>query len=177
MDLMAEQRKIRYAAFLAVLFCAAVLAAGYFILPRYITLPTTLAERIAFAIRADVFVVLWVFLGVGMVAHTRRHSAADIGAALSGPPSRHLAVQLAFLQNTLEQAVMAVVVHLALATQLSGPPLALIIAAVLLFGIGRLAFLDGYPKGAGGRAFGMITTVLPTLTGFVLTIYLMIAGD
>ena len=69
------------------------------------------------------------------------------------------------------------VVHLALATQLSGPPLALIIAAVLLFGIGRVAFLIGYPKGAGGRAFGMITTVLPTLAGFVLTIVLMVAPD
>lgn len=177
MELTAEQRRIRSAAFVAVPFCAAILAAGYFIVPRYIPLPTALAERIAFAIRVDVFVVLWVFLGVGMVAHTRRHSAADIGGALSGPPSRHLAVQLAFLQNTLEQAVMAVMVHLALATQLSGPPLALIIAAVLLFGIGRVTFLIGYSKGAGGRAFGMITTVLPTLAGFALTIVLMVAPD
>lgn len=175
MDLAAEQQKIRCAAFLAVPFCAAVLAVSYFMLPHYISLPTALVERIAFTIRADVFVVLWVFLSAGMVAHTRRHSAADIGAALSGPPSRHLAVQLAFLQNTLEQTVLAVMVHLALATQLSGPLLTLIIGAVLLFGIGRITFLIGYPMGAGGRAFGMITTVLPTLAGFVLTIFFTVA--
>ena len=175
MDLAVEQRKIRRAALLAVPFCAAMLAAGYFILPRYAPFPTILAERIAFAIRADTFVLLWVFVGVGMVSRTRRHSAQDIGGALSGPPSQRLAMQLAFLQNTLEQAVMAIGVHLALATQLSGPPLALIVAAVVMFGIGRVTFLIGYPKGAGSRAFGMITTVLPTLAGFALTIFLMVA--
>jgi hypothetical protein len=84
-------------------------------------------------------------------------------------------VPVAFLQNTVEQVVAAVGAHLALATLLDGAALSLIPAAIALFAIGRLAFLIGYPKGAGARAFGMVTTVLPTMGAYALAIWLMIA--
>src|SRR3546814_10394542 len=75
-------------------------------------------------------------------------------------------LQVAFLQNTLEQAVAAVGAHLALATLISGPPLALIPGAVFLFAIGRITFLRGYRQGAGARAFGIVTTVIPTIGAY-----------
>lgn len=55
----------------------------------------------------------------------------------------------------------------------SKPTLFFIPAAVLLFGIGRIAFLKGYPKGAGARSFGMATTALPTAAAFVWAMYLI----
>lgn len=174
MNLRSEQQKIRRAALAAFVFCALVLGAAYVVLPRLFTFPIDLLDCLAFVLRADVFVFVWVLICVRMVSRVRFHSAADIGGSAAGPPSAQLAVKAAFLQNTLEQAVMAVGVHLALATLLRGSALSLIVAAVILFSIGRVTFYLGYAKGAGGRAFGMVVTVLPTLAGAVLAMVLMI---
>jgi len=173
-DLKPEREKIRRAAVAAIAFCALAFAGGWNVLPRYVDFPNDLLQRIAFVLQADTFVLLWVVVGVGMVARGRRHSAADIHAAVSGPPSPRIAVQVAFLQNTLEQAVLAIGAHLALATLTSGHVLALIVVAVVLFGIGRLTFLAGYRKGAHGRAFGMVTTIIPTLAAYALVVVLIV---
>jgi len=159
----------------ALIVCTAGLTLGYAILPRWFHLPIDLPARLAFALRADLFVLLWAVLGIVLVALGRGRSAADIGGAASSPPSPAIAVRVAFLQNTLEQAVIAAGAHLALATLLEGAPLALILAAVALFGLGRLAFLVGYSGGAGGRAFGMALTFLPTGAGYALAIGLLLA--
>lgn len=144
------------------------------LLPRFFEFPEQMIDRIVFALRADIFVWLWVLFGVGLVSRGRRHSAADIGGALSGPPSARIAVEAAFLQNSLEQAVLAVGAHLALATLLPRDALSVIVVAVGLFGFGRAAFLLGYRKGAAGRAFGMVTTALPTLAGYGLAAVLIV---
>ena len=41
-------------------------------------------------------------------------------------------------------------------------------ASVILFAVGRVAFLRGYPGGAGTRAFGMALTALPSVVAFVV---------
>ncbi|MBX9944827.1 MAG: MAPEG family protein [Reyranella sp.] len=153
-----------------------LLGASFLILPRLFNLPVDMLDRLAFVLRVDVFVLVWILIGVRMVSRVRFYSAADMGGSAAGPPSAQLAIKAAFLQNTLEQAVMAVGVHLALATLLSGPALSLIVGAAVLFSIGRVAFYLGYSSGAGGRAFGMVVTVLPTLAGFLLAIVLIIAA-
>lgn len=172
-DLRAEVRKIRAAALVSLGFCAVCFAAGYVLLLRFFEFPEGIVDRMVFVLRADVFILLWVLIGVGLVSRGRRRSAVDISGALSGHPSARIAVEAAFLQNTLEQAVLAVGAHLALATLLQGDALALVVVAVFLFGLGRAAFLHGYRKGAGGRAFGMVTTALPTLAGYGLAAVLI----
>lgn len=176
MDMQAERRKIYIAALASFAFCAVFVAFCDFLLPKFFDFPVAMIDRIVFTLRADLFVLLWVMIGVRMVSSVRRNSEADIAGAAFGPPSPRIAIPVAFLQNTLEQAVLAIGTHLALATLLHGRGLALIVAAVVLFSIGRLTFYLGYPKGAGGRAFGMVTTALPTLLGFVLAIALMLRG-
>jgi MAPEG family protein len=173
-ELRAEQRKVIWRAVGALVFCVLLLGIGYVMLPRYYSFPRDLPERLAFAMRADVFVLVWVLLGVRMVSKGRFLSPADIAGSAFTPPSPRLAVRVAFLQNTLEQAVVAVGCHVALATLVSGPELSLIVTAVVLFGIGRVAFLLGYPQGAGGRAFGMVTTSLPTFAGYLWAVLLMV---
>jgi hypothetical protein len=175
-DLHQEERAIRRAGTLALLICALCFGIGYVTLPLVFEFPTTLVNRLAFALQASVFVLLWVLIGVMMVSTGRRKSLEDVGGAASGPPSDKIAVAVAFLQNTLEQAVLAVGAYLALATRLSGPWLSLIVTAVILFGVGRLLFLQGYrrdQRGAKGRAFGMTLTLLPTLAGYLLVIALI----
>lgn len=109
-----------------------------------------------------------------MVSRGRFHSAVDNPGSAFAPPSPAIAVQVAFLQNTLEQAVAAVGAHLALATLISGQSLALIPAAVFLFAIGRITFLRGYRRGAGARAFGIVATIIPTISIYGWTIGLVI---
>ncbi|MDP9139557.1 MAG: MAPEG family protein [Pseudomonadota bacterium] len=172
-ELRKEQQKINIAIAVSFFFCLVVVAGAIFLIPGVFLLPIEFGERIAFALQANIFVLVWVVIAVGMVSHGRRHSAADICGSAYAAPSPSIAVRVAFLQNTLEQSVIAAGAYLALATLLSGPALAFIPASVLLFAIGRVTFYLGYPKGAGARAFGIATTMLPTLAGYIWAIFLI----
>lgn len=48
-------------------------------------------------------------------------------------------------------------------------------ASVVLFAVGRVAFLRGYPGGAGARAFGMALTALPSVVALVAAVAAVIA--
>lgn len=119
-ELKIQQRGVVLAAGLALVVCALVLALAYVCLPHLFEFPKSLAERMAFAVQAEVFVFLWVVFGVRQVADGRFRSAADNRGSAYAPPSGRLAIPVAFLQNTLEQAVMAAGAHLALATLVAG---------------------------------------------------------
>ena len=175
-DLRAEQRAVVRNGVLAMLFSAAVLVAGYLLLPKLFSFPDDFEGALKLTLQADLFVTLWVVFAVRQVARIRFRSPDDIAGPAFTRPSPRIAVAAAFLQNTLEQAVIAVAAHLALATLLTGAALAFIPTAVLLFAVGRLTFLIGYPKGAGARAFGMVVTTVPTIAAFTLAIALLIAS-
>lgn len=162
-DLPVEQREIRIQAALAFAFCLAVLVVTTLGLPRLVDFPADAFQRLAFLLRIDLLIAAWVLVAVRLVSRVRFNSAADNAGAAFAPPSPRLAVRAAFLQNSLEQAFLAVVALTALVTVDGEAPLAYAIGALLCFGVGRLTFLRGYSHGAGGRAFGMVTTVLPTL--------------
>jgi hypothetical protein len=169
-DLKKEVRGIRSAAVKALALSAACFAAGYLLLPRYFSFPSATVDALFFALRVDVFVLLWVVAAVGLVSHARRQSTADIRGAAFGVPSESIRIKIAFLQNTLEQAFVAMGSHLVFSTLLAGPALSLIIVATALFAVGRITFYRGYPQGAASRAFGMVTTVIPTLVILVLSL-------
>lgn len=172
-ELRIEQHRVRRQAVRALFFCATVLVLARWYLPLVWTFPDGLAERIAFALQAAVFVLLWVVIGVRLVASGRYRFAEDNRGSAYGPPSPALAIKVAFLQNTLEQAVMAIGAYLALATLAPRDDLSLIVGGVILFAIGRATFLRGYPHGAGGRAFGVAVTALPMVAAYGYAIVLM----
>lgn len=175
LDLPREQRRIRVQGVLSVTLCAPVLAASIGWLPGRIAFPQELSERLAFALRADLFIFVWLVIAIGIVSTIRRYSADDIQGSGFGPPSTRLAIPAAFLQNTLEQVVVSGLAFLALATVEGEAPLAYIAGAIPLFAIGRIAFLRGYRHGAGGRAFGMVTTALPGLGALLWAAYDVVA--
>lgn len=166
-DLPLEQRRILRRSALAALVCIAVFAAAMLWLPRLVDFPDDPARRIAFALKADALLLICLIVGVRWVSSTRFRSAEDNAGSAYAPPSRKLAVPLAFLQNTLEQTVIMVVALTALASLEGDAPMAYICASVPLFAVGRIAFARGYPQGAGGRAFGMATTALPSVGAIV----------
>lgn len=173
-DMDAEERAIRLFTSVALILSVGGYVAAYHLLSAVWTFPTALDERLAFAAVGSAFVLIWVLVAVAMVSTARRHSPQDIGGSAAGPPSHTLAIKSAFLQNTLEQAVIAVGFFGALAALAGGPWLALIPVAVVYFAVGRVLFYRGYPRGAKGRAFGMGLTMTPAMVGYVIVIGLSV---
>lgn len=163
-ELKREQRRILVSGALALLVVGSTLGASFFVAPA-LAFPEALTERLAFALQVDVVLALVLLVAVQRVSSGRYRSAADNRGSAYSQPSEKIAVDAAFLQNTLEQAVIALIVHLAVASSVSGPALIFIPAACIMFVAGRIAFRLAYPHGAGARAFGMVLTVLPSFFG------------
>ena len=91
---------MKLGALLAFAVCGSTLALACVALPRRLAFPQDLAERLAFALKADLLIALWVVLGVRMVAKVRFTSVEDNAGSAYSQPSARLAVPAAFLQNT-----------------------------------------------------------------------------
>ena len=174
MALDAEQKRVASGIVGAVAFSAIVLAVGYFLYPFAQRPLTTAGDRLAFALKADLFLFAWLAFAIARVATGRFFSPADIAGSGFAAPGPAITLKSALLQNTLEQVVLAFGVHLGLATVLRGFELVLIPVAVVLFCIGRLAFLAGYARGAGARSFGFATTFYPSVFLLALAILLLL---
>ena len=129
--------------------------------------PTPLAGRLIAMAKADVFVLCWLAAMIGNVARLRFFSADDIAGSGSGSATAEVGRAKAVLQNTLEQVVLALPVHAALAL-LVASSVPLIVALAALFAIGRLIFWIGYASGAEARAFGFALTFYPSLAGLLI---------
>jgi len=117
----------------------------------------------------------WLLITVGNVANGRFFLSADSAGAGFTAPSARLVPCVAVLQNNLEQCILAVGAHLALAVLLRGEELRLTPLLVILFGIGRAAFWFGYRHDAPGRDFGFATTFCPTVAAYALAVVLLVS--
>jgi uncharacterized membrane protein len=175
-DMAAEESAIRRDTSIATAMTLAGFATAFWLGPGLADLPEDVADRMAFA--AMVFAVpgFVLLVAIVMVSTTRRFSAEDIGGQAAGPPSEWLAIKAAFLQNTLEQTVLAAGFYFALAAVAEGAWLALLPVAAGLFVIGRVLFYLGYPRGAQGRSLGMGLTMMPAALGYPLVLGLALFG-
>lgn len=164
---------------IALLVCIAIGIPGYLLMrPEWVGVPreADLAARLGFAVRWDIPVLLWLAACVRQVSSARFRSPADIGGSAFGEPTRAIAIRIAVLQNPLEQTVLAIGAHLALAVTLRGRELVLVPLLVALFIAGRIWFARGYPAGARGRSGGMVLTAGPTFAALLLAAGLAMAG-
>jgi hypothetical protein len=179
MTLSIDQQSIVRASAVAVAVSAMAIAGSWlWVPPRLFGLvpDLPLAERLAFVLRADLLVFLWLVACVQAVASGRFRSAADIGGSARSEPSPRIAVRCAVLQNSLEQTVLVMGSHLVLATVLRSSEMVLIPTFVALFVVGRIAFALGYARGRTGRAFGMALTATPIFAGYSLAVVLLATG-
>ena len=179
MSLDPEQSSILRRSAVAIAVTVAVLVAGYvWRPPGFFGLSNSMGvgERLAFALKVDLLIFLWLAGCVRAVASGRFRSKADRPGAAYSPPSEFLAVRAAVLQNSLEQTVLAAGSHLILATVLRGAELVLIPLLVILYLAGRIAFAATYAKGAAARAFGMALTGTSVVAGYGIAAGLIIAG-
>lgn len=165
-DFPQEQRGV--ALRMAAALCVTVLVAAT-CLYRGAAAPSTLVERLTVTARADVFVLCWLAAAIGNVARLRFFSADDIAGSGAGAATARVDRARAVLQNTLEQVVLAVPIHVALA-MLVRSSVPLIIALAILFSTGRLLFWAGYARGAKARAFGFALTFYPSVAGLSIAI-------
>jgi hypothetical protein len=120
------------------------------------------AARIAWALQWAVLPTLTLMISIMRVANYRFSSPDDIdGNGLTVGTARVLVLR-AILQNTLEQAVLAVAGYLIWAAVMPLSWLRAIPVAALLFMTGRVFFARGYERGAPGRALGFGLTAYPT---------------
>lgn len=167
-----EQRRVIAGIAAVGLVVALLLAASHALRPIAVPPLPGFAERIAYALRLEVFVVFWLALAIANVARLRFFSAQDIAGSGLTEASPKLRQARAILQNTLEQAVLAMAAHLALAAQPGQAWMPLLPVMVLLFGLGRLLFWIGYRHGAAGRAIGFGLTFYPSMFCLFLAIIL-----
>jgi hypothetical protein len=117
---------------------------------------------IVWALQWALLPVLTLMISVMRVANHRFPSTDDIdGSGLTVGTSRVLVLR-AILQNTLEQAVLAVAAYAIWAAVMPQSWLRAIPIAALLFVTGRILFGRGYDRGASGRAMGFGLTAYPT---------------
>ncbi|MET3725147.1 MAPEG family protein [Sphingomonas trueperi] len=122
----------------------------------------TFPQRLQDALRIDLLVILWVAAGIANVARLRFFSEQDIGGSGGQQASEQIRIGNAVLENSFEQAVLAIVTHLIVAATFVGST-PLIAALASLFAVGRLLFWRGYKRGASGRAFGFALTFYPSV--------------
>ena len=127
------------------------------------------AARLAWALPWTLAPLLMLMISIMRVANHRFASPEDIdGSGLTVGSARVLVLR-AILQNTLEQAVLAVVAYLIWSFTMPLNWLRVIPAAALLFAVGRILFMRGYERGAGGRAAGFGLTAYPSF-GMLVTL-------
>jgi len=175
-DMVAAERAIRRDTTLATIITLIGFLAAYWVFPIVGALPTAPSERLAFAAMCWAVPCFVLLVAITMVSTARRFSPEDIGGQAAGPPSDKLAIKAAFLQNTLEQTVLAGGFYFALAAVAGGPWLALLPVAALLFVVGRVLFYRGYDRGVEGRSLGMTLTMMPSVLGYPLVAGLAVFG-
>ena len=114
----------------------------------------TWTEKLLVVAQATLVPAFFVMLAIGGLARHRMMTAADIaGAGLTEGTPRAKLLQ-ALLQNTLEQAFLAVIVYFAWALLMPGTWLSVVPLAAIAFAAGRILFVRGYESGPQSRALG-----------------------
>ena len=125
---------------------------------------------LAEVLKWDMLLAACLTANIGMLARHRFFTPADIdGGGLSQGTSKAQLLQ-SILQNTLEQAVLALSVHLIWAAAMPRSWQAAVPMAAILFVFGRLLFWKGYARGAPQRALGFALTFYPSVFMLLLVL-------
>jgi uncharacterized MAPEG superfamily protein len=146
-----------------------VLALAWAVLaqPATLTPPHSYPATVAHALKWDILLVLCLVVSIALLARHRFFTPEDIdgGGLTKGTPHAHILQST--LQNTLEQTVLALAIHLIWAAVMPQSWQAAVPVAAMLFFVGRILFSRGYAGGAPARALGFGLTFYPSVAMFV----------
>jgi len=123
----------------------------------------SIGGRLEFVAKSDLAILIWLAISVGWLARHRFFTPEDIDGGGLASGTTHARVLQSALQNTLEQTVIAVTVHVAWAIVMPPQWLIALPIATALFILGRILFVRGYAHGAPARALGFALTFYPSL--------------
>jgi hypothetical protein len=153
----------------ATLFCTVKILG-----PKFIVM--SLGGRFALCALGILFPALTLAYSIGRMARHRFFSPQDIdGSALSGGTGTAVLLQ-SLLQNTLEQAVLALFTYASWCLLVPSVLLPAAPAAGVLFFIGRVMFFASYVQGAQARALGFALTFYPTVLLLVAAMYFAVTA-
>ena len=163
-----DQRKVAAGAITGVVFIIAFFEIALRLTNFQLTPPGGIQTslRLEYALKCEVFAALCLLAGIGAIGN-RRFFTPD---AIGGGPSASIEIDLRYVQNTLEQLVLAIVAHLALVLVVPEDSIRVVAILVMLFVIGRATFWIGYHISGPARAFGFATTFYPTVATYVYVI-------
>jgi hypothetical protein len=150
----------------------ATMALGVWILTAVLPVPLvddTLAERLTYALSANVFALLPFFVMLVTVGNARfRSDAID---PTRHAESRNLEIDGRVADNTLQQNFVFAVVSLALSTIVAAHHLQVVWACTIVFVIARCVFWVGYRMDPLYRAPGMAATAYLNLGMILFVVY------
>ncbi|MDX2201303.1 MAG: MAPEG family protein [Hyphomicrobiaceae bacterium] len=126
-------------------------------------LPVSAAAAVAHALRWDLLIIVCLAASIGALARHRFFSPDDIDGGGLAKGTQGAQILQSMLQNTLEQALLAIATHLVWAAMMPWRWQAAIPIAASLFLLGRILFALGYGKGAPARALGFSLTFYPSV--------------
>ena len=170
MALTVKQRGVLKGITIGAAITVAVIVGAILAGPMVLSPEATIAERLSFALWADVFIALWLGISIALLARHRFFTPEDIDGGGLSRGSETANVLQSTLQNTLEQSVLAVLVHLAWSILMPASWISAIPAAVFLFLCGRVLFVRGYRGGAPSRAVGFALTYYPSVLMLILVV-------
>jgi len=143
--------------------------------PSFPTAPDNLPGLLELWLLLSLVVVFWLFVAIGRLAGRRFFHEEDINAAASSTGTDQARMLQSVLQNTLEQAVLAIVAYGA--WLFLGPVgwKMLPVLFVVLFCLGRLLFYIGYSFGGPARAVGFALTFYPSCSLIIVLLAFQIA--
>lgn len=163
MSLSSTQRRVRFGMAGGVVLSIALLVTGVsfdvFRLPQ----DATISQRLSFAAPSLALFAWCLTFAIGRLARHRFFSPEDIHGAALRQNSERAALLQTLLQNTLEQSLLAAIVHLCWAITMPPAWLTVILFAAVAFVVGRVLFFVGYSKGAAARALGFALTFYPSV--------------
>jgi MAPEG family protein len=167
-----EQTKVLAGAAAAVVFSAAFFETVFRMTDFGLTPPGGIETtwRLEYAFKWEVVAALCLLAGVARIANRRFF----IPEAIEGGAAKSIEIDQRYLQNTLEQLVLAFVGHLALVTMVAPESIRVVGVLVMLFVIGRVTFWIGYRYSGTARAFGFATTFYPTVAVYVYVVLRMV---
>jgi hypothetical protein len=161
--LSAKQRGVRRGMIFGVCASFLLISAGSALNPFGFAANLTLSQRISVALESAVLLAMCLAVAVGRLAKHRFFSPEDIdGGGLHAGSERARLLQ-SLLQNTLEQAVLAVLVYSAWAISMPASALSVVPLAAMAFAVGRILFFMSYSKGAPARALGFTLAFYPSV--------------
>lgn len=116
----------------------------------------------------DILLAIAVAANIAAIARHRFFTPADINGSGLTNGTAQVRILQAVLQNTIEQTVLALPIHVIWIATMTPAWQGIVPTAAVFFLIGRILFWRGYGAGAAARSFGFALTFYPSLIMLLL---------